>query len=261
MTDAAGGNRLNPEFIEGLQQAIETYGEDDAVRFILIRSSGAPFSLGMDLDAFNSGDVGRAGTGFRAAVMAYSRLLERIHQCPKTVVALIQGPVKAGGVGLAAACDVVVAADTADFELSELYLGLIPANVLPYVLSMRMPPKRVAYLVQTAACIDAQTAQNWGLVDEVHPAYNLEKALKKIGRRLMRLSPVATAKQKAFVRALRSSTMEEQRNLAVEELVALASSPGAVEAVKCFSSGELPSWFENFRPTGPLCGPYQGDAQ
>ncbi len=259
MTDSIGGNRLNASLIEGIQSAIQDLSTDDSVRFILLRSNGPVFSLGMDLDAFNSENISDSAVKFHDSVTAYSCLLEEIHKCSKTITALIQGAVKAGGVGLAAACDVVIASDSASFELSELYLGLIPANVMPYILSMRMPVKRAAYLVQTAACIDAQTSLSWGLVDEVHSDYNLEKAVKKLGRRLMRLSPEATGRQKSFMRKLRYLTLEEQRNLAVEELVNIAVSPDTLEAIKGFSNGELPSWFESYRPTVPLCEPFQGD--
>ena len=252
MTDGPGGNRLNPELISGLGNAFDTFAKDSSVRFILLRSNGPAFSLGMDLNAFMAGDFGKSGADFRSWVQAYAGLLEAIHKGPKTVVGLIEGSVKAGGVGLAAACDVVIASEDADFELSELYLGLIPANVMPYILSTRMPMKRAAYLVQTAACIDAKTAVNWGLADEAHPADRLEKALKSLGRRLMRISPAATARQKDFARALGEVPAEQRGRKAVEELVDLAADPRILDAVQAFSHGELPSWFGNFRPDGPL---------
>ncbi|OQX30097.1 MAG: hypothetical protein B0D92_00265 [Spirochaeta sp. LUC14_002_19_P3] len=250
MTDAAGGNRLNPALIESLHKALAAFSEDDGVRFILLRSNGAAFCLGMDLEAYTAGGTGE---DFHRVVKAYSELLERIHGCSKTVVGLIEGPVKAGGVGVAAACDVVIASNGASFELSELYLGLIPANVMPYILAMRMPVKRAAYLVQSAACVDALTALHWGLVDEVHAPGDMEKALKKLGRRLMRISPMATARYKAFMEDLRASPVGgQQKDRAVKALIDIASGEDVKTAVKGFSDGETPLWFRNFRPEGRL---------
>ena len=289
MTDSVGGNRLNPQLIGALGDALDFLLGSEAVRFILLRSNGPVFSLGMDLEAFlgtgagseaagagrlggdGAADLGAgrlggvgaaseggrrdgAGTGFRGGVEAYAGLLEAVHGAPKTVVGLVEGPVKAGGVGLAAACDIVIAAESADFELSELYLGLIPANVMPYILCTRMPMKRAAYLVQSAACIDAKTAAVWGLADEVHPQEAMEKALRSLGRRLMRISPEAAARQKAFARVLRGLPAEQMGPAAVEALVDTAADPRILEAVRAFSEGELPEWFERFRPEGPLSG-------
>ena len=302
MTDSVGGNRLNPQLIGALGDALDFLLGSEAVRFILLRSNGPVFSLGMDLEAFlgvgggsegsgggrlggdgaadlgagrlggdgaadlgagrlsgagaasEGGRLGEAGTGFRGGVEAYAGLLEAVHGAPKTVVGLVEGPVKAGGVGLAAACDIVIAAESADFELSELYLGLIPANVMPYILCTRMPMKRAAYLVQSAACIDAKTAAVWGLADEVHPQETMEKALRSLGRRLMRISPEAAARQKAFARVLRGLPAEQMGPAAVEALVDTAADPRILEAVRAFSEGELPEWFERFRPEGPLSG-------
>lgn len=248
MTDGMGGNRLNPVIVDNLTTAIETHASSNDVRFILLRSNGPNFSLGMDLDAFSDEtDADGDTSAFCAASVSYAALLNTIHSCPKTVVGLIEGPVKAGGIGIAAACDVVVASDSANFELSELLLGLIPANVMPYLLA-RMSVKRAAYMVQTAACIDAVTAMNWGLVDELHPAEKIEKALKQLGRRLMRISPEAAARQKSFVQRLRSVPLEQQGKISAEELVSAAFSSGVQAAVKGFTDGELPPWFKKFRP-------------
>ena len=266
MTDSPGGNRLNPKLIGALRDALDFLLRSEAVRFILLRSNGPVFSLGMDLEAFLGLGLGRggavldegrldgAGAAFRAEVEAYAGLLEAVHGAPKTVVGLVEGPVKAGGVGLAAACDILIAAESADFELSELYLGLIPANVMPYILCTRMPMKRAAYLVQSAACIDAKTAAVWGLADEVHPRERMEKALRSLGRRLMRISPEAAARQKAFADVLRGLPADQRGPAAVEALVDTAADPRIIEAVRAFSEGEVPRWFERFRPEGPLSG-------
>ena len=252
MLNADEGNRINHELIQGLLHAFDSHINNEEVRFILLRSNGSVFCMGMDFTSFTDRESGGDESDLHSGVYAYSQLLDKMHRCPKTVVGLVEGSAKAGGVGLVAACDVVLASETAEFELSELYWGLVPANVMPYVLSMRMPVKRAAYLVQTAACINAQTALNWGLVDEIHPIDEMEKALNKVGRRLMRLSPVATARHKSFIEALRFSSMEEQRDLAVRELVDAASSPEVHESIRNFAEGELPTWFDSFRPTGSL---------
>ena len=133
LMDAAGGNRLNPLSLKLLIAALDQALADATVRAIVLRAAGpagSAFCLGMDLDKLSSslGQEGNLGAR-RQAVLDYGSLLERISSCGKPVIALVGGAVKAGGVGLVAACDIVLAASSASFELSEVLFGLIPANL------------------------------------------------------------------------------------------------------------------------------------
>ncbi len=256
MTGGAAGNRLTPRLLSGLTDAIKVHEADEEVRFILLRSRGRHFCLGMDLEAFlaNSDE-----TAFENEIRAYADVLTSLNECTKTTLAVVEGAVKAGGVGLVAACDIVIASDEVSFELSEGYLGLIPANVMPYLLLQRISPKSAAYLVQSAAQISATDARILGLADEVHPADEMEKAIRKIGRRLVRISPEATRRYKTFAAEIQELPFENRGRRAVEELLKIASEPGVRESVRAFVEGETPEWFGRFKPGAALTGSGEKD--
>ncbi len=245
------GNLLRSSLLKAVTEAVHTHAADSEVRFILLRSRGAHFCLGMDLAAYldNTDKV-----VFEKKIQAYANMLAVLNDCPKTTVAVVEGAVKAGGVGLAAACDIVIAAENVDFELGEAYLGLIPANVMPYLLAMRISPKRAAYLVQSAAVISARDARDIGLVEEVHPPEKMESAVRKLGRRLVRISPKATERYKSFVVDIMGIPFEDRGKRAVDELVKIALEPGTREGVRAFTEGDLPEWFDRFKPGSALTG-------
>ena len=126
-------NAFNEAAIAELALAFDELGCDETVRVIVLAANGAAFCAGGDLnwmkkmasysDAENLADAARLAD-----------MLRTIYLCPKPVVAKVHGDCYAGGMGLVAACDVVVAAEEANFCLSEVKLGLIPATISPYVI-------------------------------------------------------------------------------------------------------------------------------
>jgi enoyl-CoA hydratase/carnithine racemase len=249
LADSAGGNRLNPETLAALAGGCDTLLADPAVRVILLRSDGQTFSLGMDFSfVAGSEDVRERET----TVNAYSDLLAALYRAPKPVVALVRGDVKAGGVGLVAACDVVVASSDASFELSEVLFGLVPSNVLPFLLSLRMPLFRARSLILTARRLCAEEARASFLVDEIFPADELEKGLRGVLRTLFRAAPHAVAETKRLTAALIGTSFEEGLALARRSLLDLVATPGVREAIAAFGEGETPPWFARFKPKNSL---------
>jgi len=160
--------------------------------------------------------------------------------------------VKAGGVGLACACDIVVAGEGASFELGEVIFGLIPANVLPYVLSLRMPLQKARYLVLSSRRIPAAEALRLNLVDEVVSEGDAEHRLREIFKRLLCSSPRALAAAKEFTAELIGKTPAQGAALARGRLLELMRDPSTLAGVRAFQEGELPGWFARFRPERPL---------
>jgi enoyl-CoA hydratase/carnithine racemase len=174
-------------------------------------------------------------------------------RAPLPVACLVQGEVKAGGVGLACACDIVVATEAASFELGEVLFGLIPANVLPYLLALRVPPQKARYLVLSSMRITAAEALRLNLVDELLPsAQAAERRLREIFGRLLRSSPRALSQAKEFTAELIGRTPGQAAALARRRLLRLLRDPEALQGVKAFRDGDLPPWFSRFKPAGPL---------
>jgi enoyl-CoA hydratase/carnithine racemase len=156
-------------------------------------------------------------------------------------------------VGLVCACDIVVATEAASFELSEVLFGLIPANVLPYLLALRVPPQKARYLVLSSPRITASEALRLNLVDELLPSTQAaERRLREIFGRLLRSSPRALSQAKDFTAALIGKTPGQAAALARRRLLRLLRDPQALQGVKAFRDGDLPPWFSRFKPAGAL---------
>ncbi|AHC13849.1 enoyl-CoA hydratase/isomerase family protein [Salinispira pacifica] len=254
------GNRLNPSSLEELSRAFQEGLADEDAKLLMIRSGERSFCLGMDLEGLESsldddGSGGNSGGDHRSGgVKRYSSLLYSIAGCAKPVIALVEGDVKAGGVGLAAACDIVIAREDASFELSEVLFGLVPYNVLPYVFSLRMSPQRFRYMVLSAARVDAREARDFGLVDRVFSEDALEKGLKSMLKTMMRAEPRALAAAKTFFTRALDQDFDTLRGNAEQALLKHMAQPQVKEGLEAFHSGDMPEWFSRFKPGKKLSG-------
>jgi enoyl-CoA hydratase/carnithine racemase len=164
--------------------------------------------------------------------------------------------VKAGGVGIPCSCDVVLSSERTCFELGEVLFGLIPANLLPYLL-LRVSLQKARYLILTSRGIPAGEALRLNLVDELYAEDKLESGVREVIRRLMRSSPNAIARAKAFTAALSGAEGKEidrWKEIGEAEFMSLTGNPEVEAGIAAFGSGELPEWFGRFKPQEPLTG-------
>ncbi|GAB3192538.1 enoyl-CoA hydratase family protein [Geodermatophilus arenarius] len=187
-------NALSRALRAQLREALDAALADDAVRVVVLDHTGRVFCSGMDLS-----EAAGAGAGDQG-VRELPDLLRTIWTAPKPVVAAVRGPARAGGVGLAAACDVVVAASSATFGMSEVRLGLVPAVISAVVLP-RMLPHVAHRLMLTGEVFDAATAAAGGLVDLVAPDDGVDAAVDGQVLALAAGSPWALAETKRLLRA------------------------------------------------------------
>ena len=248
------GNRLNPELLAELLSALEDSVKNPEVRVIVIRSSGKVFSHGMDFQ--QAADAAGRNTfdksDFENAIELYGKVLSTIHEGPKPVVCIVAGEVKAGGVGLVCCCDVVYATTDAAFELSEVIFGLIPANVLPYLINIRIPLQKARYLILTSKAIKSDEAKELNIADEVFSSERMAAELKNLMKRLLRSSPSALAEAKRFTRELIGKDMESVMSMGRKKLIELITKGDALDAIQSFQEGSTPEWFEKYRPENPL---------
>ncbi len=190
----ANRNALSRALRAQLREALDAALADDAVRVVVLDHTGRVFCSGMDLS-----EAAGAGPGDQG-VRELPDLLETVWTAAKPVVAVVRGPARAGGVGLAAACDVVVAASSATFGMSEVRLGLVPAVISAVVLP-RVQPHVAHRLMLTGEVFDAATAATGGLVDLVAPDEEVDAVVDGQVRALAAGSPWALAETKRLLRA------------------------------------------------------------
>src|SRR5450830_781244 len=171
-------NAFNDATIAELALAFDELGRDEDVRAIVLAANGAAFCAGGDLNWMKA-MADYTPEQNRADAAQLATMLRTIYQCPKPVIAKVQGDCYAGGLGLVSACDIVVAVDSAQFCLSEVKIGLIPATISPYVIKSIGESAARRYFI-TAERFSAETAQRLGLVHEVTAAEKLDECVNQL---------------------------------------------------------------------------------
>jgi enoyl-CoA hydratase/carnithine racemase len=161
-------------------------------RVIVIEASGAAFSAGHDLSEM----IGREEAFYRELFAVCTVMMETIHELPQPVIAKVQGIATAAGCQLVAACDLAIAADSARFATPGVNIGLFCTTPMVPV-SRAVGRKRAMQLLLTGEPIDAATALEWGLINRVVPAGQLESAVQELVQAISRSSSytIATGKR------------------------------------------------------------------
>ncbi|MGY1660960.1 enoyl-CoA hydratase-related protein [Geodermatophilus sp. SYSU D00705] len=190
----ANRNALSRAMRAQLRSALAGALADDAVRVVVLDHTGRVFCSGMDLSEAAGGASEDQG------VREFPEILTTLWHSPKPVVAVVRGPARAGGVGLLAACDVVVAGSSGTFAFSEVRLGIVPAVISAVVLPRVLP--HVAHrLMLTGEVFDAATAAAGGLVDLAVPDDEVDAAVAAQVTALAAGAPAALAETKRLLRS------------------------------------------------------------
>lgn len=236
-------NAFNETSIAELTQAFRALDADASVRAVVLAAHGVAFCAGADLNWMKKmASYSREENLADAAGLA--AMLRAIHDCSKPVVARVQGDCYAGGMGLATACDIVVAAETANFCLSEVKLGLIPATISPYVIRAMGAQAARRYFI-TAERFSAAAAQRMGLVHECVPADGLDDTVGALLKALLAASPDAVAAAKRLVNDVAGQPLTD--TLVQDTVVRIAdirASEQGREGVRSFLEKRKPSWLE-----------------
>jgi methylglutaconyl-CoA hydratase len=184
-------NALSAEMIAELGEAATALGADHGVRAVVLAGDGASFCAGGDLAWMRAQAEADRATRIESA-LALARMLRALDEVGKPLVARVHGPAYGGGVGILAVCDIVVAARSARFALTETRLGLIPATIGPYVVR-RLGEARTREVVLTARTFDAEEAKALGLVSTVVSDDALDAAVEDMLRPVFATAPGAVA--------------------------------------------------------------------
>ncbi len=238
-------NAFNETLIASLTAAFTRLGEDDAVRAIVLAGRGPAFCAGADLDWMRR-MAGYSHDENYADARALAAMLRTIYLCPKPTIARVHGDAYAGGMGLVAACDIAVAASSANFCLSETKLGLIPATIGPYVVRALGEQATRRYAL-TAERFDAAEALRLGFVHAVAAPEALDARIEEILAAIMQTSAHAVREAKRLVREVAGRPIDEAlAQDTAERIAAIRASDDGREGVRAFLDKRKPRWVSQY---------------
>ncbi|MBR0566968.1 enoyl-CoA hydratase/isomerase family protein [Azoarcus sp. L1K30] len=234
-------NAFNAQLIADITAACRELDADDSVRVVVLGGRGKSFSAGADLNwmkaAANASVEENLADGRRLAAM-----LRTLAEMNKPTIARVHGAALGGGMGLASACDICVAAEKAVFATSEVKFGIIPSAISPYVI--RAIGERQSYrYFQTAERISAERAGELGLAHEVVASDELDARVGEIVAALLQGGPKAQAAAKDLIRAVANRPVcDEVVEDTARRISSLRATPEAKEGLDAFLSKRLASW-------------------
>lgn len=218
-------NSVNPQLLSDFHLALDQAEADSNCRALVIQGKDGLFCTGMDFQ--NLTKSVNEGKNEHISANEYMSLLKRFTLSPKFIISKIDGRVLAGGVGIAAASDIVLATNKTQFGLSEAMWGLLPANVMPFLI--RRIGFQPAYIMTlTTRDITAQKAYELHLVDELND--DLDDSLRKLMINLRRVASRTVVEAKQFFREMWiiNETMEKT---AIDELEKLIAQPETINNI------------------------------
>jgi methylglutaconyl-CoA hydratase len=233
-------NAFDDVLIEELSAAFDSVSSEKETRVVLLMGDGTAFCAGADVAWMRkAGAYSREENEADATRMA--RMLKAIDECPKPVVALVQGAAIGGGVGLLAAADIAIAAEGTVFSLSEVKLGILPSVISPYVLRAIGPRQARRYFL-TGERFDAREALRIGLVHLVAPAEELAASGERMVAALLTSGPEAVGTAKSLIGQVAGRTPDEVMPLTVQTIAERRASEEAREGLTAFLEKRPPSW-------------------
>lgn len=235
-------NAMNQDMISRLSEIFSDLGKTDGVRLVMLDGAGKSFSAGADLTWMRAAADYSEAENYEDA-LALAEMLNRLWTLPQPTLALVHGAALAGGMGLAAACDMVVATKDASFGLTEVRLGIIPSVISPYVLSAIGMRAAQRYFL-TAERFDAEEARRLGLVHIVVDDQNaLAAEAERLTQTVFSCAPGAIAQAKSLIRDVWGREIDGSLMADTARRIARArvSSEGR-EGLAAFLQKRKPSW-------------------
>lgn len=234
-------NAFNDSVIAELHAAFSGFADDTELRVVVLGGHGKAFCAGADLSWMRT-MAGYDWERNRADAQALADMLWAIWRCPVPVVGRVHGDCYAGGVGLAAVCDVLVAADGVNFCLSEARLGLLPGTISPYVIRAMGEQAARRYFV-SAERFSAAQAHAMGFVHEVVGADALDAKVAEIVATLVANGPMATRACKALVQDMAGRALDDALRAETARRIAdIRASDEGREGVQSFLNKRKPAW-------------------
>ncbi len=230
-------NTLDYPMMDALVEATTNVAADDSLRVVVIRGAGKHFMAGGDIHTF-AGELSKTGAQrtekFSQIIGRLHAAIEHLHRMPHPVIAGVQGAVAGFGLSLMNACDLVVAADDAYFASAYRSIGLTPDGGGSWALPRLVGSRRALEIMLLAERFDAQRALEWGLVNRVVPAAELDSTIAALARNLAEGPVTAIRNAKQLLRASLRNSLSEQLAAEATSIAACAGTDDFVEGIKAF---------------------------
>lgn len=244
-------NALNRASIEELETVLAAAENDSQVRALLIRGAGGNFCAGGDLTDMLEAQQAYSGgnpNAFAELSRRFGRLLQAIERSRLVIVCAVEGVAMGGGVGLVCASDISIAAPGAHFSLPETRLGLLPAQIAPF-LNSRIGPGQTRRLALGGEKLDAAEALHIGLVHQLAvSAEELERGIDALLANIRRSAPVALAATKALIRdsiGIAPAEQDAVLDAAAAKFSAAVLGDEGREGALAFLEKRQPEWAEH----------------
>ncbi len=234
-------NAFDDSMLAHMQLIIEDARDNPDVAVIILMANGRHFSAGADASWMQRMvDYSEQENIEDAQILA--QMMFTLYTCPKPTIAMVQGAAFGGGAGLAAACDITIASDTASFCFSEVRLGLIPAIISPYVMKA-IGERAACELFMTAEVIDARRAYELNLVQHCVPVSELLTFTLNMAEKIAQSAPIAVQEAKALKHTVAGRPIDEALLMLTSRLTAERRvSAEAQHGLKSFLTKKTPSW-------------------
>jgi 2-(1,2-epoxy-1,2-dihydrophenyl)acetyl-CoA isomerase len=235
-------NALNNELAMALNDALARAAEDDSVRVVVLTGAGRAFCAGGDLGAIRAGREGGDASRLEPLLRAGMQSVLRMRTMPQPVIAAVNGAAAGAGMNIALAADMRIAADDATFGENFAKVGLFPDYGGIHFLPQLVGLSRAAQLFYTGDMIDAKTALQIGVVNQVVPAAQLEAEALALARKIASGPPVAIRAVKRVLFGAERAALEAALETEVQQQLLCFKSEDCSEGVRAFFEKRPPKF-------------------
>lgn len=237
-------NAFNVELATELGLALKQVAQDSKIQAVILRGEGKAFSAGGDLKMFHAA-LPKPAPAFRKITTLLNSAIHLIRSMPKPVIAGVRGPAFAAAFGLTLSCDLILAAQSAQFSASYLNIALCPNGSASLFLPRLVGFHRANELFFTARVLSAQEAFEWGIVNRVLPDEEFESALLALAQDLAKRPTRSIARTKLLLNQSLGLNWKMQLEKEKEAIAWSSTTPDFVEGVTAFVEKRKPS-FDGF---------------
>ena len=235
-------NAFNAKLIEELHNCFSDLSSDDSVRVIVLQGAGKLFCAGADINWMKE-SVNSTEEQNREDAMKMARMYQAIDQCTHPVIGRIHKAAFGGAVGLAAVCDIVVAAEDTKFSFSEVRLGIVPAVISSFSLRKIGISQARRYFL-TGEVFEAEVAKEIGLVHDVVSEKKLDKRVEKLIEEILTNGPNAVREAKVLTQVVPDLFYDEALEYCADTISRIRASDEGQAGLNAFLNKEKAPWIQ-----------------